>query len=838
MELQNENVTAQDFALWLRRGDKSALVNVFAKVDGKPWGRIVPANEVDKTVEEVQRLNPSSVYLNMHAIHEGVSCIKVSVGDIQSYNGILIDVDNKPPNGERVSATDAEHEHTCEVGRTIATDLAEFAKANDLRLPTPASARTGNGFSLYYRTEVIPKGAKDAFKGFIESIAHRYDCDGVEIDKACCYDAGRITGAPGTVNANKPQRPEEGRTARMRIIKRLPDDAPLTVEECRKFISKWLEANPLPDMFDSVKDEAASPVKVKAKPSTETKPDTSALAELTTYANRYLAKCASEPNGNDRAFRIAGHLLAARRNGQQLSPSEVLRIMLDSEWNQACTPRWEADDSTGSDGSTHQGLRGRVESAAINGRPPSPYEIELKPTASAEVIEVEHASIPDFGIDLSFCPRWAKLVAALHRDNPDIPMACNVVPAAAAVGALIGKRIQTENRGAFYYPNPWTVLLAPTGSAKSNTRNIIKRAFCTDIFLPDNATFPALYNQMGKTISGKEWSELDREQRTQLKTEVRNKAADDIYGSFLLTDEVTGAIGNLMGGNWNQGKNCNLSDVLKLADATDHESITKNSGFAMMYDMCVGFLGLSQDATWEREMGSQVFKDVGLFGRLIPQTQHHEVTGLPPVDCTFTDIIRGEVGTLVDALPSTRTPCTFGVDYDHDPIGEAKESFTNTPVGRYLRDVFPMDWEVLKSKFVVHAIKLSMICAMLSEEVEDFRFGKLPEKFDGLQYFSRCIEIVAKCYAAYLAHRGDGMDTSSEEDKVLTQLRQSGAMFKRDLSNKLQLFGQQFNGVLHGLESMGKIAILEPTHSAYQGLRQRIAPDKPRARSPIVYIPK
>jgi len=89
-----------------------------------------------------------------------------------------------------------------------------------------------------------------------------------------------------------------------------------------------------------------------------------ATARLRDAAIRYLQKCdpAHEGDGGDtRTYNIAGHLLAFRfesANGPGLSADQVLDLMVQSDWNQRCTPPWTKGE-----------LGIKVQSAASNGTP-------------------------------------------------------------------------------------------------------------------------------------------------------------------------------------------------------------------------------------------------------------------------------------------------------------------------------------------------------------------------------------------------------------------------------------------------------------------------------------
>lgn len=448
--------------------------------------------------------------------------------------------------------------------------------------------------------------------------------------------------------------------------------------------------------------------------------------------------------------------------------------------------------------------------------PASPASPEQSGTAPDPLTISSDLELDDWlKIDLAQFPvLLGQTIAALSQENPSFPTSCNLLSCFAIPGVLIGKQAVTMNHGQKYYPNLWTVIVCPTNQNKSGSKNLVHAALQDPQFriLSNKPTFASLYSELGRTVPKKQWEKMSAIEKASEKNEIAITCKRDRRGLVFIPDECTGTLKRLMGA-WNAKAPANdLEDVLSLMDpANPFESSTSGEGFKAMYDLCISFIGYTQDATWQSEMASTHLKDVGLFGRFVPNPANLKIINLPAPKTSLAGIVK-EIRGLSSLLEFQEKICTFGVDtaLKLDPIREDIDKLTSSPLGQRFQKRFPSDWGRLTGKVIGHAIKLSMICEFLETGLDrggDWVTDDRP--VDCRKWFYRCAELVLKCYLSYLDSADDCRQLDTRETKILEQLARHQYLTGRDLQRSSQLYGQAFTQLVQSMIDSALIGVLK-----------------------------
>ena len=357
---------AERYLTWINPSDDP--INIFGKFHdrkGGTDGAVVASNAAAlKYAERMADAGALAIWASVNQlvfdIMERPNNGKISKSGVAAYRFLSIDFDNRPKGGGKVCATDEEHKQVKQRARNFIAEVGGD-------LPKPLVVDTGNGCLLLFLIDLPnDESGYHLMARLAASLAGRWSDERVDLDTDVVKDPSRVLGMVGTVNANKEERPEEGRAARMRRImsKELPPREKIDAESFRRWAERHI---------------AEHPPKVEPKPSKATKRADSTdifaddrdratsgrseadIAFLMKAGRAYLAKCAPAvegQQGDKHTFNVAGHLLGFVTDGSKgarLSVDEVADLM-DEEWNGRCEPPW--DDAE---------LRRKVWSAATNG---------------------------------------------------------------------------------------------------------------------------------------------------------------------------------------------------------------------------------------------------------------------------------------------------------------------------------------------------------------------------------------------------------------------------------------------------------------------------------------
>lgn len=368
--LSNEVAT---YLKWLNVGSLSPINIIAPPMNGGgiAWGTTFPPLE-DGAVEILHgellsREDLGAVWASVHYLDDGaVGRQKVAKGDVLAYRFLAIDIDNKPSNGQRCSAMEAELQEVEKVADIVKRDLVERG------LSTPLKVCSGNGYLLLFPISLTNTAEHQALMGALADVlAAKYNNAYCEIDTAVVKDPSRVCGLVGTMNRNRPQIADDGRIWRVRtVVGEYPNRAPVSESAFKTFAHAFIAEQGGDAISDASQTVAplvkntvvATPIAVAPTIVPSIKDDGADCRQaLNRWAVAYLAKCAPAnegQHGDDKTFNTAGHLAAARcHHGIGLSEHGVLMLM-EEHYNPKCSPPWESTD-----------LAKKVRSAFSNGTP-------------------------------------------------------------------------------------------------------------------------------------------------------------------------------------------------------------------------------------------------------------------------------------------------------------------------------------------------------------------------------------------------------------------------------------------------------------------------------------
>ncbi len=404
---------------------------------------------------------------------------------------------------------------------------------------------------------------------------------------------------------------------------------------------------------------------------------------------------------------------------------------------------------------------------------PAPIKMERKP------LTYSLAKFPD---------RIQDFVSSISTTNDILPPILHLGAAYAIIGTLIGKRLWCDNKGSTVYPNYCAVGLAPTASNKTGTIkkcNAAMEEVALRSLVP-NSTASALYDVLGTIIPKKEWQNLSKNDRELKKMEAMREAKADPNGHIILTDECTGVIRTILGG-WDSKSPIRDADtLLSLLDSGGKlDNQRTGEGSRGMYDLCVGFLGFTQNETWNTELGGEEFMSRGLFGRFVPYTSTYlRLTDIAENQTNLTTIIRDlhdDAQTITE-----RIQCVFGEKVplgEKDFAGRAMDALESRDGVRQFVADYPQEWASLRNKILVHAEKCAMIDAFVNG---DYKHDLATHKdiLDCSKYFMNHALFITATYAAYFWQRPEVSAFGKLEDKVVQILKREGALTARELQRK------------------------------------------------------
>ncbi len=383
---------------------------------------------------------------------------------------------------------------------------------------------------------------------------------------------------------------------------------------------------------------------------------------------------------------------------------------------------------------------------------------------------------PPLSFDLSRLP--AKLVkgfAGLTRLNPLLSASGQIMVPFAVAGTIIGKRMELDNLCNLYYPNIWTVVIAPTNSNKTGTRNLVLRSLPDHLKLPDSPTCEALIDRIGGTFKKESGEEL-----TLALAAAATASRANLNGGCIVADEVTGTLRKLIGEPMGNGKGeQNLETVLKLA--TSGESIEQprtTAGHRAAYDCCVSLIGFTQNDTWQACYGDDKYRSVGLIGRIITCCDGLQFTNMPEAD-------RDDWTAFVAAVSNMGDPFDEADHRDHrnravitaenDSIGPVMREIKKTPAWEALRYAVGDYSDSLYGKVIAQGAKLAMVCAWI-------------ERTGPAKWLAACCELVACCWANYFTRTaGSTAKLGARDYAALVYIRENPGCTPNQLRRKLSL---------------------------------------------------
>jgi hypothetical protein len=245
-----------------------------------------------------------------------------------------------------------------------------------------------------------------------------------------------------------------------------------------------------------------------------------------------------------------------------------------------------------------------------------------------------------------------------------------------------------------------------------------------------------------------------------------------------------------------------LGDLLSLTDsgATIQRQLS-GEGYKVIGDVCLSFLGFSQNETWQQRFGGDEFKACGLFGRFLPITSTYvELAGLGEGSGDFRDVLRAASDR---ATGMGRTVCYFGPTVGRgevDLIGRTMAEVERTEEGQAFQRSYPRDWQNLRGKVIGQAIKMSMIDAFLDGAGGD------GAAVDCSPYFRKNAMLATVFYLTYLQQVVEVSALGRKEQKVRELLAKYGTMNKRDIQRQATFYNAgELQTVMDNLKADGVV---------------------------------
>jgi len=413
--------------------------------------------------------------------------------------------------------------------------------------------------------------------------------------------------------------------------------------------------------------------------------------------------------------------------------------------------------------------------------------------------------LEDHPIDIKHFPEVFRDMIVSFRENLYSTNDCVVF--ASCLGALlpiIGKKVFTVNEKTIY-PNMGSIVLVKTGGGKTAAYELVKNTvgkLSGSLVLPDTFTIEGLKDFLGTVIPKVEFTQLKSIRNTitgvtgldEKLQSIKDEAEKDLTGKSWISDEATNTLEQILGAYDSKSPNRNLGSVLKLFDSGSVlDSVTRGGGVTVCPDLCISFLGFSQDGMWNLKFGQDLFKMSGLAGRFLPFTENLKFTGMEKKDKEVLkdgiepkDVFKQKLNMfyqIVQAMP--RVECIIQNNEDDDKnvdyIGQAKKLFLETTLAKVFKKNYPNDFDNLINKFITFGIKLSQVFTLL-DKLDSIKsklntmtgVKKIYCNLDNYQY---CIELTAKIFYSYLEQVKEVSELGQLVNKITDLLRKESLTY-------------------------------------------------------------
>lgn len=304
------------------------LINVFCKRGKDTSGRTVDNNaDARQPVRLMQDAGADAIWCSVHRLADNVpyEVKKVNKGHVVAYQHLVIDADNIP-SVKDTCATDEEHEYVRSKVDKIKSDLLGYDG-----IPTPLMIDTGNGYGLLVPIELpYNEETYSLMSNLGDALASKYSDDKCDIDTAVVKDPSRIIGVVGTLNRNKTELPEQGRTARLRsIVGECPPYQPMSAEAFTAFAKAFI------NKYGKPTESGAASTSVDIFEQWDKGSDERQMKRAEAYADA--TPPPSSGDRNNTAFKLAGHIKAFG-----IESYDVHRIVED--WNSQLSMPLDADE--------------------------------------------------------------------------------------------------------------------------------------------------------------------------------------------------------------------------------------------------------------------------------------------------------------------------------------------------------------------------------------------------------------------------------------------------------------------------------------------------------------
>lgn len=196
-------------------------------------------------------------------------------------------------------------------------------------------------------------------------------------------------------------------------------------------------------------------------------------------------------------------------------------------------------------------------------------------------------------------PQLVAFAKGLEKNAPFIGFSSCLYAAITTAGQILGKRVNWPNPSKPTYPNVWTVIIAPSGSSKSDLVWNVEEVVEPTLLFADS-TMAGVLNNYGKLFDPKGKNSAEKEEEAhRIETEQRS----DLSSTMFLCDETTDTLLSLVGGQNTTPENFHKLNVVNIIDLWDSGKTIRHTrgaqtGTRYLFDHSTCFLGLTQITSW------------------------------------------------------------------------------------------------------------------------------------------------------------------------------------------------------------------------------------------------
>lgn len=414
------------------------------------------------------------------------------------------------------------------------------------------------------------------------------------------------------------------------------------------------------------------------------------------------------------------------------------------------------------------------------------------------------AALPDFKLEAKWLDR---LPFHVREMATHFAMGTNgkidskhVMLAISTWAAIIAKKAKFHNWTSKYYLNMAIVLLAKSGQAKSNLKDIVKAILDGgNIEVADfaTATTEGIVDKYAWTVT------KNAQINDPLAIEKARLGSARQPGVTLLTDELLALTGGMIR---KEESSKYVRMFCKLLDNNGIGSLTKGGGESIWKDQCVNIVASSQTDDFNDALRSTAFKSAGLSGRIVP-------VNTKMLDWQMTPVDGYDVVGAVQHFKQFESgfDIVFDDEKNGDVLGDAIKVVDELAKGQ-VPDIYETDWMNIREKILIQGAKVASIFAILdylhylrmnaSKGCPWAAAGEGRITVNAAKWVTLGMTLVHLCHASNMYFLGV---VSEEHDRVKTIISIKGNPTKRDIVRHTHWESYKVENILKDLVAASEI---------------------------------